>query len=57
MVRDIRAVVDRKIPLYVVVDDLHERGIPASQLIPGVEPIPRAGIAKLLERHDRVLSW
>src|SRR5204863_7249308 len=45
MVRDIMAVVDRKIRLYVVADDLSERGIAASQLIPGVEPMQRTGIA------------
>ena len=57
MVRDIKAVVEKKIPLFVVADDLAERGIPASQLIPGIEQIQRAGIAKLIEAHDRILSW
>src|SRR5207253_144716 len=37
MVRDIQAVIAKKIPLYAVADDLAERGIPASRLIPGVE--------------------
>jgi sulfur relay (sulfurtransferase) DsrF/TusC family protein len=57
MVRDIKAVVERKVPLFVVADDLAERGIPASQLIPGIEQIQRAGIARLIETHDRILSW
>jgi sulfur relay (sulfurtransferase) DsrF/TusC family protein len=57
MVRDINAVIDKKIPLYVVADDLAERGIPSSQLIPGVEQVARNAIAKLLEDHDRLLSW
>src|SRR5258708_3910345 len=57
IVRDIRAVIAKKIPLYAVADDLAERGIPSSQLIPGVEQIQRSGIARLIERHDRVLSW
>src|SRR5260370_41991509 len=43
MVRDIKAVIDKKIPLYVVADDLAERGIPTSQLVPGVEQIQRSG--------------
>lgn len=25
--------------------------------IPGVEQIPRSGIASLIEAHDRILSW
>ena len=57
MVRDIKAVVEKKIPLFVVADDLAERGIPASQLIPGIEQIQRSGIAKLMDSHDRMLSW
>ena len=57
LVRDIKAVVEKKIPVFVVADDLAERGIPASQLIPGLEQIPRSGIAKLLDNHDRLLSW
>lgn len=57
MVRDIKAVIDKKVPLYVVSDDLAERGIPPSQLIPGVEQIQRSGIAKLIDAHDRILSW
>lgn len=57
MVRDIMAVIEKKIPLYVVADDLVERGIPASQLIAGIERIPRDGIAPLIETHDRILTW
>jgi sulfur relay (sulfurtransferase) DsrF/TusC family protein len=57
LVRDIKAAIEKKIPLYVVADDLAERGISASQLIPGVEPVARGGVARLIEDHDRVLSW
>ena len=57
MVRDIKAVIEKKVPLYVVADDLSERGIPASQLIPGIEQISRTGIVKLIDTHDRILSW
>src|SRR5262249_19458828 len=57
MVRDIKAVVEKKIPLYVVTDDLNGRGISVLQLIPGVEQIPRTAIAKIVEAHDRVLTW
>ena len=57
MVRDIKAVIEKKIPLFVVADALAERGISASQLIGGIEQIQRGAIAKLIENHDRVLSW
>jgi sulfur relay (sulfurtransferase) DsrF/TusC family protein len=57
LVRDIKAVIAKKIPLYAVADDLAERGIPGSQLIAGVEQIPRSAIARLVEAHDRILGW
>jgi sulfur relay (sulfurtransferase) DsrF/TusC family protein len=57
LVRDIQAVIARKIALYVVADDMAERGIAGARLIPGVEPIPRGAIARLLDEHDRILSW
>lgn len=57
MVRDIKALIDKKIPLFVVDDDLSERGIPASQLIDGVEQVQRNSIGRLIESHERVLSW
>jgi sulfur relay (sulfurtransferase) DsrF/TusC family protein len=57
MVRDIKAVIAKKIPLYAVADDLAERGIAGSPLIPGVEQIPLSAVARLLEAHDRILSW
>jgi len=57
MVRDVEAVIARKIPLYAVADDLAERGIPTSHLIPGIELVQRGAIARLIEAHDRILSW
>ena len=57
MVRDIKAIIAKKIPLYAVADDLAERGIQSSQVIPGVEQMKRSGIARLVEAHDRILSW
>jgi intracellular sulfur oxidation DsrE/DsrF family protein len=57
MVRDIKALIDKKVPLFVVDEDLSERGIPASQLIDGVEQVQRSGIGRLIEGHERLLSW
>ena len=57
MVRDIKAVIEKNLPLFVVTDDLAERGISPSQVIPGIEQIQRSGIPKLIEAHDRILTW
>jgi sulfur relay (sulfurtransferase) DsrF/TusC family protein len=57
LVRDVKAVIEKKIPLYAVAEDLAERGIPAAHLVAGVEQIQRSAIARLIESHDRILSW
>jgi len=57
LVRDVKALVEKRIPLYVVADDVAERGVQASQLIAGIEQISRGGVAKLIEAHDRIVSW
>src|SRR5512143_1340123 len=45
MVRDIKAAIAKKIPLYVVTEDLAERGLATAPLVPGIEQIPRGAIA------------
>lgn len=55
--RDVKAVVEKKIPLYVVADDLAVRGISASELVGGIEQIPRGRVARLIAEHDRILTW
>lgn len=57
LVRDVKSALDKQIPIYVVADDLVERGIDSDQLIPGVEPIARGAIARLIVDHDRILTW
>ena len=57
MVRDIKAIIATKIPLYAVAEDLVDRGIQSSQLVPGIEQVQRSGIARLIEGHGRILSW
>jgi len=57
LVRDIKAIIATKIPLCAVAEDLADRGIQSSQLVPGIEQIQRSGIARLIEGNDRILSW
>ena len=57
LTRDITAVVEKQIPLFVVADDLADRGIASSELLPGIEVIQRKDVARLVEAHDRLISW
>src|SRR5262245_3290622 len=43
--------------IYVVDDDVHDRGIAPGRLIPAVETVARGDVPALLGRFDRVLHW
>ena len=43
--------------VYIVQDDVAERGLEGSDLIAGLEPIQRAGIAKLFGDFDNIWHW
>ena len=43
--------------VFVVDDDLRERGVGRDELIPGVEPIARGELPGLLGRYDQVWQW
>jgi DsrE/DsrF-like family len=55
--KDISACVEKKIPAFVVSEDVAERGIRPSDLLPGIEKVPRIGLAKLFDSYDRVIHW
>jgi hypothetical protein len=41
----------------VVEEDLAQRGIPASALLPGVRRLARGAVARLFAEYDRVLHF
>lgn len=43
--------------VYVVREDLEDRGIDPRRCVDAAEPIPRGEIADLLERHEQVWHW
>ena len=47
----------RKIPVYVVEEDLRERGVEKSELIPGVKLLPRAVLPGVCDEHAIVSLW
>ncbi len=55
--KDISACLEKKIPTFVVGEDVAERGIPASELLPGIETVPRSGLVRLFNSYDRVIHW
>ena len=54
---DLTALMKTNAKVYVVKEDLEERGISNGDIIDGIEEITRKGIAKLFGSFDRILHW
>lgn len=46
-----------KAPVFVVSEDLADRGIPEGAILPGLQRVSRAHVARLVADHDRVIHW
>jgi len=55
--QDIAKLIAKGVEVYVVEDDLEERGIAKDTLVAGLRPVPRDRIAALLGEFDQVWSW
>jgi predicted peroxiredoxin len=55
--RDVADAAAAGIAVYVVREDLAARGIPEAALLPGLELVGRADVARLVGEHERVLAW
>ena len=54
---DLAAVMGRGVAVYVVAEDAADRGLPEGGLLPGVQRVARAQLARLFADHERVLHW
>lgn len=48
---------DFEIPVYVVREDLAERGVPESALFEGLKVVPSAKVREMLSEHDVVTTF
>jgi sulfur relay (sulfurtransferase) DsrF/TusC family protein len=55
--KDLEKMIQKGIPVYLVQEDLQERGLPDSDLIDGIKKISRKGLPELLDQHDQVWHW
>ena len=54
---DVKSLIDKGVVVYVVAEDLTDRGLEQSHLIEGLQSVSRAGVAALLARYDQVWHW
>ena len=55
--KDLLAMVEKRVPVYVVSEDLSERGIQEGDVMPGIERVSRSRLASLVSDYDRVIHW
>ena|SRR5207244_458743 len=54
---DIFKLKEKGVEVYVVRDDLEQRGISASRCIIGAKLISRSDVAEIFDRHDQIWHW
>ena len=54
---DVIALANAGAPVYVVAEDLADRGISADDLCEGVQTVARADLARLFDDHDAIWHW
>jgi len=58
MDRDVLDLIEkRKIPVYVIAEDLADRGIKDGELVPGVQRLSRAALPGLFDDYALVNHW
>lgn len=57
LTRDIINLLRNDVPVFVIQEDLAERGLAALPLIPGVRTVRRNKIPELYEQADQVWHW
>jgi len=58
MDRDVLDLIEkRKIPVYVIAEDLADRGIEQGDLVPGVEMLSRTALAGFFADYELVNHW
>jgi len=55
--QDLAKLVGKGVDVYVVEEDVAERGIERTELIAGVKPVSRTGIPKLFAAYEQVWHW
>lgn len=55
--KDVSKMIEKGIPVFVIEEDLQERGLLNGELISGIQPVKRKSIPELIDRHDQVWHW
>ena len=54
---DIASLVDKGVDVFVIDEDANDRGLGNVGFVAGVQRVPRADVAPLMERYDQIWHW
>ncbi len=54
---DVEKLIGKGVDVYIIEEDLAERGIEASLLIDGLKTVSRSGVAELISGYDHAWHW
>lgn len=54
---DVAALIGKGVDVYFVEDDAAERGLERNELIDGLKPVKRGGLARLFGEYDQIWHW
>jgi len=57
LARDIKGLMDKGINVYIVEEDVSERGLERQDLMSGLKPVPRSGVPKIMKDYDHIWHW
>jgi len=55
--KDVTALIEKGVPVYVVNEDTVERGLVEEELVSGVQHVSRSTLPKLLDQFDHIWHW
>ncbi len=54
---DVAGLIGKGIAVYIVSEDLADRGLASGELIDGLKPVARGAVAKLFDGYDHIWHW
>lgn len=55
--KDVIALIEKGVPVYVVHEDAIERGLVEEELVSGVQKVSRSSLPRLLDQFDQIWHW
>jgi sulfur relay (sulfurtransferase) DsrF/TusC family protein len=55
--KDVAALIEKGVPVYLVKEDAEERGLSDGDLITGIKKMARRELPALFDQHDQIWHW